>query len=195
MDEMKRKKNLEETDDVTFDEEVETLGEDSELARVALKASRQKKDLESCLQEKAEYLDGWQRARADIANMRKQFEGERRDIETSVEQGFALTLLTALDSFDMAFANREAWEKVESNWRTGVEYIHQQLLSALGEHNVTSFSPLGEPFNPEEHESVSIEIVQDPSEENRVLTVLQRGYRHREKIMRPAKVIVGHYEK
>ena len=76
-----------------------------------------------------------------------------------------------------------------------MEYIHQQLLSALGEHNVTSFSPLGEPFNPEEHESVSIEIVQDPSEENRVLTVLQRGYRHREKIMRPAKVIVGHYEK
>lgn len=194
MDDINNKKNSGEIDDVSFEEEFEAVGDESELDRAARKSTRQKKDLELCTQEKTEYLNGWQRAQADLANVRKQFEGERREIEAMVEQGFALNLLKALDSFDMAFANKEAWEKVESNWRIGVEYIYQQLLSALGEHNVTSFSPLGAPFNPEEHESVSVETVQDPSKENVVLTVLQRGYRYREKIMRPAKVVVGHYE-
>jgi len=188
------KDNLE-SDDISFeDESNDGPSEGDELSRAARKSDRQKKELETCRAEKQEYLDGWQRARADLQNARKQFEIERREVAHLVEQEYTLDLLKVLDSFEMAFANREAWEKVDANWRRGVEYIHQQFLSVLEERGVTSFAPLGENFDPEQHESVSIERVENPEQDHKILKVLQRGYRYKDKVIRPAKVIVGHIE-
>lgn len=180
-------------EDISFEEETNTtLSESDELERAARKSQRQKSALQVCLDEKKEYLDGWQRARAELQNARKHFENEKREFTQFAERGLIEELLLVLDSFHMAFGNKVAWEKVDANWRTGVEYIHQQLLSVLLAHSLAPFNPLGERFNPAEHESVEVVAVTDNAQDNTVMSVLQQGYRFNGKVIRPAKVTVGH---
>ena len=72
-------------------------------------------------------MTGWQKERAEFANYRKQ-EDERRAVFSEAMRERILTrFLSVIDSFNMAFANREAWEKVDENWRKGVEYIYTQM--------------------------------------------------------------------
>ena len=80
-------------------------------------------DLKQARKEKEEYLTGWQRAKADYVNLQKS-EGEKyKELRTHVTTAMIEDLLPVLDSFDMAMSNREGWEKVDANWRIGIEYI------------------------------------------------------------------------
>src|SRR3989344_2951801 len=81
--------------------------------------------------EKQEYLTGWQRAKADLVNARKRDEEERKEFIRFVNGQLIEDLIPVLASFDMATENKEAWEKADKNWRTGVEYIHAQLVKIL----------------------------------------------------------------
>ena len=189
----KRSNPPEPSDDVEYTDEVKMVPEEAEFERAQRKTNRQREELSACLQEKQEYLDGWQRARADLLNARKQFEAEKRELVQFAKEGLIFDMLGALDSFDMAFSNREAWERVEANWRSGIEYIYQQLLSTLEAHGVTQFSPLGEKFNPSEHESMAVEPVTEAAEAGKIVHVLQKGYRLHGKVIRAAKVKVSEY--
>ena len=181
-------------EDISIEEEnLDGPTELDELGRAERKSARQKSALDTCLTEKKEYLDGWQRARAELQNARKHFEDEKREFAQFAERGLIEDLFTVLDSFSMAFSNREAWEKVDENRRKGVEYIHQQLLSTLETRGLQTFDPSGEHFNPVEHESVGTVLVADEEKEGIVMEVLQKGYRLNGKTIRPAKVRVSHY--
>src|SRR5581483_10539477 len=96
-----------ESEDVVMEEELEPQDQ--------LKKLREK--LKKCVEEKQEYLDGWQRERAQLANLRKQEEKERKEFIKFANENLLSDLLPVLDSFHMAFANKEAWEKVDKNWR------------------------------------------------------------------------------
>src|SRR3989344_1895179 len=80
-------------------------------------------DLKMCKREKEEYLTGWQKERADFSNYRKQEEDRRANFSEAVRERILARFLTVLDSFNVAFTDKEVWDKVEENWRKGMEHI------------------------------------------------------------------------
>ncbi len=133
-------------------------------------------------EEKAkEYLDGWQRERADVANARRRDEESRKEFVKFVSEGLVMELIPVLDSFDMALAHGSK----------EVEPVRKQLLSVLKNHGLEDFEPMGEGFDPHRHESVGTVSAEKKGDEDKVLEVVQKGYILSGKIIRPAKVKIG----
>ncbi len=151
--------------------------------------------LKICTEERGEYLDGWQRAKADLVNARKNFDAERIRMIGYATESLILEILPVIDSFEMAFSNKSVWETVAPNWRIGVEYIYQQLLKVLQEQNITQFNPHGEIFNPEQHTAIETLPTRDPEKDHTIIEVVSRGYKMHDKIIRPAQVKTARYEK
>ena len=175
------KENAVYSDDLQYEDD-----EEMENPAQALKKLREK--LKACDKDKKEYLDGWQRMRADFANVRKEEETRRGEMIKFAAEGLVDDLIPVLDSFAMAFGNKEAWEKVDANWRKGVEYIYAQMYSILESRGLTEIGKVGEQFDPRLH--VAIEEIPTPSEKdaNTIAEVIQKGYRLHNKVIRPAKV-------
>jgi molecular chaperone GrpE len=177
-------------DDVSF-EDVNDEGEVD--AKTTIKKLREKiKKLET---EKQEYLDLSQRTRADYANFKKEVETNRVSDRKFATKRFIEELLPVLDSYDMAQSNKEAWEKVDQNWRMGIEYIFGQLRTVLEGEGVTQFGKVGDTFDPNLHESMQQVAVENESENDKIVRILQNGYKMNDIILRPARVHTGHYEK
>jgi len=167
---------------------------ESDEEGVALGSAQKVKDLKEKIKElqkeKQEYLDGWQRARADYANLQKTTDEDRKRLRNMIEENFIEELIPVVDSFSMAMANKEVWEKVDTNWRTGVEYIYQQLMNTLKERNFATFGAAGETFDPTLHEAVSEVETEDPTREHTIAIVLQQGYNLGDNVLRAARVSV-----
>lgn len=174
----------EDQDDIVYEEE-----ESSSFKKPS--TDKLKKALKACETEKKEYLEGWQKARADLVNLRKQDEEEKKQIRKYASEGVVTELISTLDSFEMAFGNKEAWESVSEEWRKGVEYIYTQLLQTLEGHGLSVIEAKGETFDPERHEAVSVENGGDNVPAETVIEVLQKGYKLNDKLLRPAKVIIS----
>jgi molecular chaperone GrpE len=151
-------------------------------------------DLKLCKKEKEEYLTGWQKERADFVNYKKQEEDRKANFSEAMRERIIMRFLTVMDSFDMAFANKEAWEKVDENWRKGVEYIHVQMGTVFEEFGVKSVGEVGESFDHNIHQS--IEMVQTDKKENdhKVAEVIQKGYKLGDRVIRAARVNVFEYK-
>ncbi len=177
-------------------EDIEIIEDEETAARKPFGKSDSKlrDELDQANKEKKEYLAGWQRAQADLANVRKDaFEAEKKVFPRALTT-ILTDLLPVLDSFDLAFGNKEAWESAPKNWRDGVTYIHQQFLSVLSGYGVSVIDPVDEEFNPQVHESIEAIPVAEENKDGKILSVMQKGYRMGETIIRPARVKVGMYE-
>lgn len=142
-------------------------------------------------QKSQEYLTGWQKERADGVNLRKRLEEEKKDFAKFAKEDISTELISVLDSFDSAFKNKEAWERVDENWRRGVEYIHSQLINVLANHGVFVVSPLGEKFDPNRDEAIENVPVENEEDNHKIMEVLSVGYKLQNKIIRAPKVKVG----
>lgn len=145
--------------------------------------------------QKKEYLDGWQRAKADLVNARKRDEDDRKNFIKMANERLIEDLIPTLESFGMAIGNKETWEKVDANWRVGVEYIFTQLKKALEENGLIEINPIGQKFDPARDEAVSYEPVDDEKKDHIVIAVVQKGYDLNGKNLRPPRVKVGEYKK
>jgi len=155
------------------------------------KVKKINKRLAECLTERKEYLEGWQRAKADHINTRNSLERSYREKVNQAGEEILLELIPTLDSFEMAFSDKAAWEAVSPQWRKGVEHIHAQLLTVLANHNIELINPGKVPFDPEMHESVDSIVVNNKDDDGMIMNVLQQGYILGSKVVRPAKVHVG----
>src|ERR1035437_3312683 len=134
-------------------------------------------DLKEAQKQKEEYLTGWQKERADFINYKKQ-EDERRTMSSESMRERVLTrFLSVIDSFNMAFANKEAWEKVDENWRKGVEYIYAQMNTIFEEYGVRPVGEVGEAFDPNIHQSIEMIKTDKKEQDHKVAEVVQRGYK------------------
>jgi molecular chaperone GrpE len=171
-------------------EEIDFEPED-ELGSVgAVKAKMQKlkDELEKVKKERQEYLDGWQRAKADMVNSRQEtLRQAQRTGERAVES-FIEDLIPALDGFDLA-AGSPSWETVAPEWRSGVDQIRNQLLDALSRQGVKRFGKTGEKFDHALHEAVQ-ETDDMPGEPGTIVRILRYGYKMGDRVIRPAQVIV-----
>ncbi len=142
--------------------------------------------------EKMQALTDLQKAKADFINMRKRDEETNKNYIKYAKEGLIADLLPVLDSFDMAFINKEAWEKAPKEWRVGVEYIYNQLFSVLQNNGISEIGiQEGDTFDHNIHDAVEMVSVDDETKDNKILSIVQKGYKLDDKIIRPAKVRVG----
>lgn len=171
-----------ESEDVDFEPEDElgTVG--------AAKAKMQKlrDELTETKKERQEYLDGWQRAKADLINARKDSADAIQRAATLGRDAFVEELIPALDSFDMAMRS-DAWKTVDPAWRVGVESIYAQLQGVLQAHGVEIFGKEGEKFDPTLHEAIE---EREGGESHTIAKVMRPGYRTKSRILRPAQVAI-----
>ena len=149
--------------------------------------------LKVCLKERQEYLEGWQRSKADFINARRDEEKARLEFRKFVNESLLFQILPVLDSFEIAFSNKAAWEETPKEWRNGVEYIHAQLKKVFEDNGFSETRPLGEKFNPALHESVEVVETKERGKDGIILEIVQSGYVLHGKIIRPARVKVGKY--
>ncbi|OGI94562.1 nucleotide exchange factor GrpE [Candidatus Nomurabacteria bacterium RIFCSPLOWO2_01_FULL_40_18] len=140
--------------------------------------------------EKEEYLTGWQKERAEFANYKKGENDRKAMLSESMRERILTRFLSVMDSFNMAFANKEAWEKVDENWRKGVEYIYGQMNTVFDEYGVKPIGEIGEKFDPNIHQSMELVPTDQKELDHTVSQVIQKGYKLGERVMRAARVNV-----
>ena len=187
--------NEENNDEVII--ELDDTLDDSVLAEEALQdmVRKLREKLKACTKEKQEYLDGWQRTKADYMNSKKEEELRRKDIMKYASERLVDDLIPVLQSFDMAFVNKERWEKVDKNWRVGVEYIYSQFRSVLETNGLKEVNPLGLKFDPNRDEALEHISVEDESKDHIVMEVVQKGYELNGKLIKAPRVKVGEFKK
>ena len=152
-----------------------------------------REDLKQVKKEKEEYLNGWQKERADFINYKKQEDERRAAFSESMRERILTRFLSVLDSFNMAFANKEAWEKVDPNWRQGVEYIYNQLNTIFEEYGVKAIGEAGDTFDPNIYQSIDVVETDKKEMEHKVATIIQKGYKLGDRVIRAARVNVFEY--
>ncbi len=160
-----------------------------ESAQATIKGLRDK--LKKAVAEKQEYLTNWQRDKADFINSRKRDAESQKEFIKYSNEGLIAELVPVLDSFNMAMNNKEVWEKVDKNWRMGVEYIAAQLKKVLEDYGLKEIDPIGQQFDPMRDEAVEYVPVEDEKQKDTVVFVLQKGYSLNGKVMKAPRVKVG----
>ena len=168
--------------------------EDGETLPIKDVNKKLREEIKKLQKEKEEYLTGWQRAKADYVNLKKELDSLHISSSIIVKERIVTNLLPALDSFDMAFANKESWEKVDQNWRRGVEYIYSQFLSGLADSGIEKIDKVGVTFNPNLHHSMEVVPTDDKSKDHTIEKIIQVGYKIGERIIRPARVNIYEYK-
>lgn len=137
----------------------------------------------------AEYLDGWQRARAEFANARKRLERQRAEAFSNAAVAHATSLLPILDDFDRALDNVPQ-SIAGDGWFEGIILVRRKLQKLLDDLKVEPIEALGQPFDPNFHEALSLKDV-DGAESGTVIEELQTGYRIADRVIRPSLVNVA----
>ncbi len=145
--------------------------------------------LEAAQAQAAEYLDGWQRARAELANYRKRVERERADWEVELRAETIKQLLPVLDDFDRAMASLPEHLR-EDEWVSGVCLIYSKFQTVLRKLEVEEIDALGKPFDPQRHEAV-MQRADGSGDPDHVIEVVRKGYVMRDRVLRPAMVVVA----
>src|SRR3989344_3760830 len=151
-------------------------------------------DLKACKKEKEEFLTGWQKERADFINYKKEEDNRKALFSEAMRERILTRFLSVLDSFAMAFANKDAWEKVDPNWRRGIEHIHSQLDAVFEEYGVKPVGEVGETFDPNIHQSIDLVPTTQKELDHKIAEVVQKGYKLGERILRPARVNVYEFK-
>lgn len=172
-------------DDVVF-EELDESGEESLKVSIA----KLKEKIKKLQEEKAEYLGGWQRAQADYANREKEITREKAEIGKYAVKKFVMDLLPVLDTYDAARSNMAAWEAVDSNWRSGIEYIFKTFEDKLSAEGLEAFGAVGDAYDANLHEALESVATDDENQNEKISQVIMRGYKLNGMIVRPAKVKV-----
>lgn len=157
------------------------------------KLKKLRDELKAEKKQSQEYLTGWQTERASFANYKSEEEKNRKDRLGMMKTNLVSDFFPVLDSFDMAFSNKEAWESVDPAWRTGVEYIHTQFMNVLDQYGVQTIDQINVPFDPMIHDPAETIETDNESQLDVVAVIIQKGYQTGETIIRPAKVKVYKY--
>ena len=192
---MDEEKNKEEAVDTFQDVEFVESTEDGEALPDKDTVKKLREELKTCRKEKEEYLTGWQRAKADYINLQKELESTKINASILTKEKMVEKLLPALDSFEMAFANKEHWEKLDKEWQNGMTSIHKQLLSGLSNSGIDQIDGNGSIFDPSVHQSISVVKTDFEEQDHTVEKVLQVGYKIGDRVIRPAKVTIYEYKK
>lgn len=151
-------------------------------------------DLESKLAEAearaAEYLDGWQRSRAEFANFRRRQEQLQKTMRQQMISGLLEKVIAVLDDQERAF-NAIPEEMQDNAWIEGLSIVDKKLRTALEKEGLSEMKvDPGDDFDPYYHQA----ILHEPSaefDEGKIIDILQKGYHLKDMVLRPAVVRVS----
>ncbi len=133
-------------------------------------------------------LAGWQRAQADFINYKRRCEQEISDVTQFANASLILSLLPVLDDFERAFnSSKNGKEVLDPSWVEGMRLIERKLKATLEMQGLAQIKAMDEPFDPRLHEAVR----EGNGKEGFVVQEYEKGYKLRDKVLRPAKVMVG----
>src|SRR2546430_5895374 len=154
--------------------------------RMPQSASDSDSEVEKLRAERDTLLDRLARMQAEFDNARKRAAKEQQDYRDYALADTIKTLIPVLDSFQRALQTSPE----KSEFHAGIELIHKQLQDALAKIGVREISAKGEQFDPRFHEAIEMVDTED-AEDHQVLEELQRGYKLKDRLLRPAMVRVA----
>ncbi len=172
-------------DDIEEDSVVEPETDEAGEERAEERLAKVRGELSACRQEKQEYMDGWQRAKADYVNLLKRLETDGRAAELRGTVGAVETLLPAFDALERSKEHGEIPE--------GFLAIAKQIESAFAALGLTGLGEAGEKFNPAFHEALGQDPAESVETDDTITAVLEKGWKVGETVIRPAKVRVAHW--
>jgi molecular chaperone GrpE len=144
-------------------------------------------------EEKDEFKDKYLRALANYENLRKRAIQERQKAYDSAQEELFRKILPILDDFKRAFESFKDSEKHKDDYKSfyeGIRLVSSNFENLLKIHNIEPFESLGEKFDPSKHEAIHV-IEQKEEDEGKILEETESGYKIKDKVLRPAKVIVA----
>ena len=137
----------------------------------------------------AEHHDAWLRAKAEGENIRRRAQEDIAKAGKYAVEKFSGELLAVKDSLEAALASDN---QSAEHLKEGVELTLRQLIAAFEKSNLAEINPVGQKFDPHQHQAISqIEAPDESTEANTVLNVLQKGYALHGRVIRPALVVVS----
>jgi molecular chaperone GrpE len=150
----------------------------------------QESDLATQLAEEKEkaqaYLANWQRAAADYQNLKRRADQEREELSRLGNAALIMNILPLMDDLERALQNVDS-RLAGMTWLDGIRLIYRKFQALLEMNGVTEIAADGEVFDPNVHEAVTF----GDGEENRVIGVVQKGYKLGGRVLRPTLVVVG----
>jgi molecular chaperone GrpE len=169
---------LEQEEELEFSEEIEV--DENEALREEISALQQQSE---------EYLDGWQRERAEFANYKKRTDRERQQLQHNISGNIIRKYLEILDDLERALQNKPTDDE-GATWAEGIELVYRKFLTALEAEGVVPMKVASQQFNPNLHEAISQEP-NDDFESGQVIEVVRSGYMLGDRVLRPASVRVA----
>jgi molecular chaperone GrpE len=147
-------------------------------------------ELEKAQKTTNEMREGMLRARADLENARRRFEREQKESQLYAGERVLKSLIPIVDDLDRTLENIPDDLGEEHSLVSGVNMVHRKFMQALESQGAKSFYPLGETFDPTNHEAL-MEAPSEDYEPGKIMQVFQRGWLLNERLLRPAKVIIA----
>jgi molecular chaperone GrpE len=170
---------LDEDDEVVEEEPEQSEDEEDDIEALQEALSEEKEKSER-------YLTSWQRCQADLENYIKRAEQAKSETVQFANTALLMELLPILDDFERALTSVPA-ELNERNWTEGIKLIYNKLRTALEVQGLAEIKAKGEPFDPYLHEAAG----QTDGDEGIIVEEIRKGYRFRDKLLRPSMVMVG----
>lgn len=145
---------------------------------------------EKLQQEVSQLKDQVYRLSAEIANIQKRNAKERQDAAKYRSQSLAQNLLNVIDNLERAIASPSESEEAK-NLKKGIEMVYEGFLYALKEEGIEEIEALNQPFDPNKHHAVQALPAEEGQESDVVVQVFQKGYMLKDRVLRPAMVIVS----
>ena len=161
-------------------------GNDAAIAEATVESSAPQSDLQKLKNERDALLDRLARQQAEFENARRRSSKEQQDYRDYALADAVKSLLPAIDSLERALNVESSAEDL----RNGVELIHKQLLGALAKLSVNPIEAKGQAFDPRYHEAIEM-VETDQVPDHQVVEELQRGYKFKDRLLRPAMVKVA----
>jgi molecular chaperone GrpE len=168
----------------------EPAAQDVETAADAPLSDDQVQQLKAQAARAEEYRNQLLRTAADLDNYKKRAAREKQDAIRYANEALLQKLIPVLDNFEMALSAASATEGTSDSVQQGVNMIQQQLKQVLADAGLEEIIAAGQPFDPNCHEAVSQQESAGVPD-GHVLQQLRKGYKLRERLLRPATVIVA----
>jgi len=191
---MSADENRNEQVDEELNEAAEAAAEDQTDAEAENKGAGS--EVEALQAKVAEYQEQMLRSQAEMQNVRRRSEIDVEKAHKFALEKFVKELLPVADSLEKAVESTEGHEEageVVANIREGVEMTLTLFMNSLKKFNVKQLDPVGEPFDPQQHEAMSMVSAPD-AEPNSVVAVVQKGYTLNDRLVRPAMVVIAKAE-
>ncbi|MEX2476432.1 nucleotide exchange factor GrpE [Marinobacter sp.] len=175
------------------EEELNTSAENESAEAAGEEQGAELSETEALQAQAQEFQEQMLRAQAEMQNVRRRAELDVEKAHKFALEKFVKELLPVADSLEKAVESTEGQEaagELVASIREGVEMTLNLFMNSLKKFNVAQLNPVGEPFDPQVHEAMSMVPAPD-AEPNSVVAVVQKGYTLNDRLVRPAMVMVA----